>query len=515
MARARNLPARALFSSGVRRTAFILACLGILLVPAARAAADDEQETIMQDDGQLLFSGAGARDSGLDEMRALGADTVRVFVFWNAVAPEAASTDRPPDFDAANPAAYPSDLWNRFDDVVRGAQARGMSVILTPTTPIPAWASECGGSVSARDACKPDPAEFGSFVRALGTRYSGSYPDEDQGGGLLPPVGRWGLVNEANVGRWLRPQFVRRGGRIVPASPARYRRLAAAGIAALRETGHAGDVIMLGETAPIGNTTGPLATRPVATATFWRNLLCVDRAGRALTGRAAVEQECTRPPRLLATAIAHHPYVRGGSRAPLTAPRRDEITIANPSRLQTILNQGARLGRIPRGLATWWTEFGFQTNPPDRTLGVSLRKQAAYLNQSDFLAYKQRNVKGLAQYLLRDDSGNSGFQSGLRFTDGRLKPAYDAFRFPVWVVRRGVSVTVFGQVRQARDGAAGDVRIQVRVPGKNWATLRTVKPNRKGFVLSKMWSKRGSWRLVWEPEGGQPEFSRVAREASR
>ena len=57
--------------------------------------------------------------------------------------------------------------------------------------------------------------------------------------------------------------------------------------------------------------------------------------------------------------------------------------------------------------------------------------------------------------------------------------------------------------------------MQVRLPGKDWATYRTVKPNRKGFVLSKMWSRRGKWRLVWEPDSGQQEVSRVAREASR
>lgn len=493
----------------------LLPCLFALALTlgltASPAGASPTQESIFQDDG-LLLDGAAQRDATLDELRDLGAQSVRAFVYWSTVAPESTSTQRPPGFDATDPAAYPADLWSRFDGLVRAAQARGLSVILTPTTPAPAWASECGGSVASRQSCRPDPAEFGEFLQALGTRYSGGY---DAGSGALPRVGRWGLVNEPNVGRWLTPQFVRRGGRLVPASPARYRRLAAAAIAGLRATGHATDQILLGETAPIGNTTGPISKRPVATATFWRNLLCLDRSGRALRGRAAVEQECTRPPRLLATAIAHHPYVRGGSRAPHTRPRPDEVTIANPSRLLTILNQGARLGRLPGNLPLYYTEFGFQTDPPDRALGVSLRHQAEYLNQSDWMAYGQRRVQGTAQYLLRDDIGNGGFQSGLKFADGRVKPAYGAYRFPIWVIRRGVSVTVFGQVRHAGEGASGNVRVQVRVPGKHWATYRTVKPNRKGFVLSRLWSKRGSWRLVWEPDGGQPDISRIAREATR
>jgi hypothetical protein len=505
------------FIGGMRRISLIVGCLGAVLAALPPSAlASTSQESIMQDDGLLLFSGSGQRDNTLDEMRSLGADSVRVFVYWNAVAPEATSTQRPPGFDAADPTSYPSDLWDRYDGVVRAAASRGLSVILTPTSPIPAWPSQCSGSVAKRQSCKPDPALFGGFLRALGIRYSGGYADENEGGGTLPRVSRWGLWNEPDVGRWLTPQFVRRGGRLIPASPARYRQLATAAIEGLRATGHATDQIMLGETAPIGNTTGAIATRPVATATFWRNLLCLDRSGRSLRGRAAVEQECTRPPRLLATAIAHHPYIRGGSRSPLTRPRPDEITIANLPRLQAILAQGARRGRIASGLPIYYTEYGFQTNPPDRNLGVSLARQAEYLNESDWMTYRQPAVKGLAQYLLRDDNGISGFQSGLKFADGRQKPSYNAYRFPVWVVRKGVAVTVFGLVRPASDGASGVVRMQVRPPKeKAWATLRTVKPNRKGFVLAKFWSRRGSWRLVWEPDSGQQEISRVAREANR
>src|SRR5207244_6837481 len=131
--------------------------------------------------------------------------------------------------------------------------------------------------------------------------------------------------------------------------PAMYRNLAYAAIAALRATGHGADQILLGETGPIGHTGGPLARRPVATAEFWRDLLCIDRAGRRLRGRAATEQGCRGAPRLEATAIAHHPYVRGGSRSPLTPPRRDEITISSISRLMAILRQAARQGMLRAG----------------------------------------------------------------------------------------------------------------------------------------------------------------------
>src|SRR3954471_6755286 len=155
---------------GMRRKFAIAACLASVLaaLPAA-AQASTKQESIMQDDGLLLFSDAGQRNTTLDEMRSLGAGAVRVFVYWNTIAPEAKSTQRPPGFNAGDPAAYPSDLWDRYDGLVRAATARGLSVILTPTSPAPAWASDCGGSATRRETCNPDPAGYGGFLQAVGT----------------------------------------------------------------------------------------------------------------------------------------------------------------------------------------------------------------------------------------------------------------------------------------------------------------------------------------------------------
>jgi hypothetical protein len=480
----------------------VLACLAL----AAPAGASRTQESIFQDDLLLVGSGSGVREQTLDRLQSLGVNTVRVFVPWAQVAPAPTSTARP-TFDATDPGAYAADAWAPFDELLRSLAARGLGAIVTPTAPFPAWASRCGGSVSNRQSCRPDPTQFGQFVQALGRRYSG---------GTQPRVGRWGLMNEPNVGRWLTPQFVRRGRRLVPASPAIYRGLAYAAIAGLRASGHGADQILLGETAPIGHTTGPIVRRPVATAEFWRDLLCIDSSGRRLGGRAATEQGCRGARRLDANAIAHHPYIQGGSRSPLTPARPDEITINSISRLKTILAQGARRGMLRARLPIYYTEYGFQTNPPDRTLGVSLSRQAAYLDQSDWIAYQDPTVRGLAQYLLRDDPELPGFQSGLEFLDGREKPSLAAYRLPIWVVRRGVSVTVFGQVRPAPAGGGGTVRIQLRLPRKSFTDFLTARVGSRGFFVVRHWSRRGTWRAIWDPGGGGPALtSRTAQEASR
>ena len=50
------------------------------------------------------------------------------------------------------------------------------------------------------------------------------------------------------------------------------------------------------------------------------------------------------------------------------------------------------------------TEFGYQSDPPS-PLGVTLAEQAAYLNESEFIAYTNPQVRMLSQFLLNDDSG--------------------------------------------------------------------------------------------------------------
>ena len=474
------------------RAALVTAALALLSAPAAHASRN--QESIIEDEHQMLYSGPVARTQALDDAVALGADTIRVNVVWRSFAPSPGSTRRP-RFDATNPLAYPQSMFAQLDDLIAQAQLRGLQVLLTPTGFIPSWASHCK---SSRTTCRPDAAQFGQFVQALGRRY--------------PSVHRWSLWNEPNQPGWLSPQYESRGGARVPVAADIYRSLARAGIAALRATGHRDDQILLGETAPIGRKAGHLARIPIPPEPFIRELLCIDARGHKLRGATARSRGCTGFARLGVTGYAHHPYTRGGSRPPLSATNPGEITIANVGRLERVLDQGARAERIPRRLPIYYTENGWQTNPPDRIFGVSLARQAEYINQADWISYRESRVRSVAQYEIFDDRSVAQFQTGLRFASGRKKPAYGAYRLPIWVVRRGTKVTVYGQVRPAAPAMAGAVEIQrARKAGSSFATVATPQvSSASGTFLVSLRAARGVWRLRWHGS-----LSRVAREASR
>ena len=481
------------------------------LAPAA-SQASPAQESLIEDEHQMLQAGPAARERALDDTVALGADGVRALVPWAELAPP----ERAAGFDPADPANYPAARWDRLDGLVRGTAARGLALLLSPSTPAPAWASRCR---RARQLCSPRGAQYGAFVRALGTRYSGGYADENEGGGPLPSVRRWSFSNEPNQPSWLRPQFARSRGITYPAAAVAYRAMVRAGIAGLRASGHGGDEMLLGETSPIGRVTGRLATRPVPPAAFIRTLLCIDADGHALRGRAAAVRNCERPRRLRVTGFAHHPYSRGGSRPPrLRGSRRTEITIASAGRLERLLDAGARLGRIPRRLPIHYTEFGFQTNPPDLLFGVTPARQAEYINQSDWIAYRDERIRTVAQYKLVDDTVLSSFQSGLRFWDGVAKPAYDAYRLPLWIRRKGASrLRVYGQVRPLANGAAGRVALQNAALGiGRFRTVRTidVRSSNNSFLVT-VPRREGRWRLLWRAPDGTVLLSREAVTALR
>jgi hypothetical protein len=435
----------------------ILAAAALVAGGAEARAAAAPPRAILQDDAALLYRGAAVRERTLDELRRLGVDAIRVLVVWRRYAPAPRSPRRPLDFDAGDSAAYPAGAFDALDGLVAGAAARGLDVILTPTGPGPAWASECR---SGRQTCSPQPDDFRRFVAALGRRY--------------PAVRHWAVWNEPNNPNWLTPQFAHRR----PRSPALYRRLVVAAAAALKATGHGGDELLAGETAPIGGRTGRSADSPMMPGLFLRRLLCA-RCGR-----------------LPATGIAHHAYTRGGSQPPRSPSMRGELAISALAQVTAMVRAAGRRGVLPRAAGVHLTEGGWQTSPPDRLFGVPPAVQARWLNEAEWMVRGHPRVRSVAQYLLFDEPDTHRFQSGLRFADGRAKPALRAWRLPIWVVRRGAAVTVWGRARARLDGLPPAVEVQRRLPrSARWRTLRTLPA--RGDMLTTLRASHGSWRLRW------------------
>src|SRR5439155_4119294 len=95
-----------------------------------------------------------------------------------------------------------------------------------------------------------------------------------------------------------------------------------------------------------------------------------------------------------ATGYAHHPY--SFEVAPhVRDPNRDQVTISTLPRLTRTLDHALRRWGVRRRLPLWLTEYGYQTDPPDPFLGVSWNRQAAYLNEAEEIAYRNRRVRGL------------------------------------------------------------------------------------------------------------------------
>ncbi len=449
-----------------------------VLLPSAPAHASTNQLSVIEDEHQMLELGTYRQALALDDAVALGADVVRANVIWSRYAPAPTSKKKPKRFDGKDPNAYPS--LNIVDTFVQAAQARGLQVLLTVTGPIPAWASHCGGSVKTRSTCKPDAKLFGDFARALGKRY--------------PTVKLWSIWNEPNLRAWLTPQY---SGKTLQ-SAAIYRSLASSAIAGLRGTGHRGDTILLGETAPIGSKPGPSANaNPVP---FLRGVFCLKANGHRLTGSEASAQKCGGYKKLLATGYAHHPYTRGGSRPPNSRPNADEITIDVQSRLTKLLDQAGKAGRIAKKLPVYYTENGWQTNPPDNVFGVLPAQQAEYMNESDYMAYTNARVKTVSQYKLVDDAPQGSFQSGVRMLDGTAKPSYTAYQLPLWLVKKGANVLVYGQVRPAPDSAPLQVEVQHAASASAGFTTVQAVPvtSLKGqFTVTLPDPGGGVWRLRW------------------
>jgi len=129
------------------------------------------------------------------------------------------------------------------------------------------------------------------------------------------------------------------------------------------------------------------------------------------------------------------------------------------------------------------TEDGYQTNPPDRFLGTSFAKQAAYVGQAALRVWEQPGVTILIHFLVRDEPSLGGWQSGLFTVHGSAKPSYRAWGLPLSErSRRGIRTVLWGEVRP---GAGRRPYALQRLVGGRWVTVGGVRRTGPGGAFER------------------------------
>ena len=181
-----------------------------------------------------------------------------------------------------------------------------------------------------------------------------------------------------------------------------------------------------------GTTIGP--------AEFMRRWLCLDKD----FNRALVDRSCASFTRLDVDGFAHHPY---GPTERVPA-KKDIVSLLvdPPPRAATSTARRAPGGCRSTCPSTTRSSGCRATRRIPRS-ARRLARQAALINEKEELSYRYPRLRSYSQYLMYDDPPRpegtderaiwSGFQTGLRFTDGRRKPAWAAFRLPIVVHTRG------------------------------------------------------------------------------
>jgi hypothetical protein len=451
----------------MRRTLIILSLLGLLAVPAGAQASPRQVMSFEAPTELLDYSRV---DVTLREIKAFGVTQVRQLVYWQDFAPRP-NAKKKPRINLADPDAYPAGTWARLDLLIARANTHGIKVMLTPTGPVPKWAT----ATKKGHLTRPSAKLYGQFVTALARRYGAS-------------VDMWSIWNEPNQPQFLMPQY--RKGK--PYSPTLYRALYKAAYKGIRSVrANRSDKILIGETSPRGN------EHIVFPLRFLRGIAC-------LNGKYKKARKCSR---LKTDGYAHHAYTtRSGPR--FVSPEKDDVTIGVISRLVRALDRAGRAGGLPKRLKIYLTEFGIQSYP-DKISGVSLARQPAYYAIAEKIAYVNSRVAMISQYLMRDDAPRRsgyryrGFESGLRRSNGRKKPAYSAFFSPLAAERYGRRDVLWGRIRPRDERQR--VTIEVRRKGKHkWSKLRTLSTNSHGvFGLSATHRKGQSFRVRWTSASGR------------
>jgi hypothetical protein len=469
----------------------------------------------------------------VDVLRQLGVDVIRLYMPWNQLAPNPNSRKRP-NFDAADPASYSAGTWAIYDTIIRDATAKGIGIDLTVGAHVPLWATGTNAPPGGPHLqWEPSASEYGQFMRAVGKRYSGSYKPPGSST-PLPRVKFWAIWNEPNYGVDLAPQAI--DNSTVEVAPRLYRGLVDAAWSALHATGHGHDTFLIGETAPRGLTTGnnPGNFSGMVPLRFIRALYCVGSNLTPLEGQAAAVRGCPttesaskrfaaqNPGLFHATGFADHPYPQGQIAPNVkTTAEPDYADLASLDNLEHTLDTVQKAYGSKTKFPIYSTEFGLQTNPPEKIgRAIDSKTAAYYLNWSEYISWRNPRVFSYDQYLLTDPPGGN-FATGLQYANGQPKPQlYDAYRLPLYLPKtragKGQSLEVWGAVRPARfarkeTGKAQQVKIQFQAGSKGpLETLSAVTiANPHGYFDTQMtFPGSGIVQLTWTYPHGQTIHSR-------
>ena len=381
-----------------RRVALILALSLVAGGVAASASRDADSASKrtnaspmvvgFYDDAQVYGNTAWA----FNQLKSLRAGIVRTTLDWSQIARRRPTKPADP--------ADPAYNWTAVDRVVDQADKKGIKVLLA-IYGTPRWAGVARNRVPRR------PLDLRLFATAAALRYSGTYTvkeEENEPERTLPAVRRWLAWNEPNNPIFLRPQWkmVARKWRVQAAYD--YAKICSAISAGVHATRLAGQKVACGATGPRGND--------------------APRSSRASTSPLLFMSWLRRAGLRRMDAYAHHPYYGHRSEKPTTVSRsKKAVTMGNIGDLTKRVSQ--LWGSKTR---VWVTEYGYQTNPPDRLFGVSYRNQARYMHQAVAMAKKTRRIDMFVWFLIKDEGRLSGWQSGVLTRRGARKPAYRAFQ---------------------------------------------------------------------------------------
>jgi hypothetical protein len=397
-----------------KASALALAAIGVIVLglgSSPASALPGPSSLALGFDADTLVFDPGQPDTWFPRMRQIGSSWVRVPAAWDAIAPQKPSAG----FHASDPGDHQYD-WTYLDRALRAAAASRQDVLLQLIAP-PAWALGRGAPGSAwPHTWRPDAHAFGDFARAVATRYTGRFPDQEQPGRTLPRIDHFQVWNEPNLPSHLGPQWKRVGRRWVPASPAIYRGLLNAAYENIKSVQPRAYVLAAG-LGPYGDPPGVDRMRPVQ---FLRELLC-------LSGPRLRPEPCVAPARL--DAIDIHPYALTPT---LRAGNADDVSVPDVGKLSRVLRAARRTRRVlPRGSkAIWMTEISWDSSPPDGS-GVPLLVQARYVSLTAYELWLE-GVTSDFWYEPHDLSAQAGSftGAGLFRSNGQAKPSATAFRFP-------------------------------------------------------------------------------------